>query len=101
MRHSSRFINSQFETFDSIMEMFLKEAPGIYSHPRSACFAVAGPCKDDVAKLTNGQQWVLNGTDISLKYGIKSVKVVNDFVASGYGLLTLNHEEDCSIIQVP
>ena len=100
MRSNQKFTNSEFSCIDEIISMFLDNVPLQYSRPSSACFAVAGPCLNDVGTLTNGGNWIVNGNSIANKYGMNSVKVVNDFVACGYGLLTLNDEEDCIVIQV-
>jgi glucokinase len=100
MRANEKFINSDFSSIDAIISSFLDKVPLEFSRPSSACFAVAGPCVNDVGQLTNGGGWIVNGNDIADKYGMNSVKVVNDFVACGYGLLTLNDEEDCCVIQV-
>ena len=100
MRSHQKFTNSEFSCIDEIIAMFLDKVPLEYSRPSSACFAVAGPCLNDVGTLTNGGNWIVNGDNIAAKYGMNSVKVVNDFVACGYGLLTLNDEEDCVVIQV-
>ena len=100
MRSNEKFTNSEFSCFDDIISMFLESVPLEYSRPSSACFAVAGPCLNDVGTLTNGGNWIVNGAHIADKYGMNSVKVVNDFVACGYGLLTLNDDEDCCVIQV-
>ena len=99
MRSNSKYTNSEFSCIDEIISMFLDNVPLEYSRPSSACFAVAGPCLNDIGRLTNGGNWIVDGGMIASKYGMNSVKVVNDFVASGYGLLTLNDEEDCCIIQ--
>jgi glucokinase len=100
MRSNEKFTNSEFASIDAIITSFLENVPLEYARPSSACFAVAGPCIDDVGTLTNGGNWIVDGHSIADKYGMNSVKVVNDFVACGYGLLTLNDDEDCCIIQV-
>lgn len=100
MRSHAKFTNSEYSSIDAIITAFLDNISLEYSRPRSACFAVAGPCLNDVGTLTNGGNWIVDGRTIADKYGMNSVKVVNDFVACGYGLLTLNDEEDCCIIQV-
>ena len=62
-----------------------------------ACFAVAGPVRDNAATMTNLGDYlvVLDGNAIEsnnqglLKY-ITKCKIVNDFVGLGYGLLDLD-----------
>lgn len=100
MRSNEKFTNSEYSCIDEIISAFLENVSLEVSRPSSACFAVAGPCMNDVGTLTNGGNWIVDGRMIADKYGMNSVKVVNDFVACGYGLLTLNDEEDCCVIQV-
>lgn len=67
-----------------------------------ACFAVAGPVKDNCVIMTNlgkNMSIKLDGKDIeastsgSLKY-IQKCKIVNDFVGQGYGLLDLDLDKE-------
>jgi glucokinase len=106
MRISERYINSNYETLDDIISDFLIKA-GPYAKPNGACFAVAGPCMNNVGKLVNGAhgegekggQWVVDGKEIAKRFeSLKSVRVINDFVAAGYGILTLNDYEDCVVV---
>ena len=63
--------------------------------PSAACLAVAGVVFANSARLTN-LDWVVTGTEISSKLGIERVEVINDFVAQGFGALTLDDSEvDC------
>lgn len=98
---SERYINSNFDTFDDIISDFLIKA-GPYAKPLGACFAVAGPCMNNIGKLVNGAhggQWVVDGREIAKRFdSLKTVRVINDFVAAGYGILTLNDYEDCIVI---
>ena len=57
-----------------------------------ACIAVAGPVKDDRVTFTN-LGWVICGRTIESEFGIPTVKLINDFVAVGYGLLTLTDSQ--------
>jgi len=93
-----QYENQNFDTFISVVKTFLYQAR-VSKPPKTACFAVAGPVRNNIAKLTNRREWTLDGSDIAKELGIKSVKLVNDFVAAGYGLLTLNKETECVTIQ--
>lgn len=57
-----------------------------------ACFAVAGPITGNSASLTN-RNWLLNVNELQDSFHIGTVVLVNDFVANGYGLLTLQRSE--------
>jgi glucokinase len=66
-----------------------------------ACLACAGPVDDNRCTLSNRGNVVVDGTEITTqKYfknahvsAIKVCKVINDFVAQGYGCLTLESNE--------
>ena len=60
---------------------------------------VAGPVKENVVRFTNREDWAIDGDDISRVLGIKVVKLINDFLAAGYGLLTWSKETESKIIQ--
>lgn len=57
--------------------------------------------KHNTVTFTNRKEWNISGEEIAAALGIHSVKLVNDFVAMGYGLLTLdmNNEEDCIVVR--
>jgi glucokinase len=65
----------------------------------TACFAVAGPVTNNCVSFTNRDSWSIEGDDIARTFGIQVVKLVNDFVAVGYGLLTLKDETECQVLQ--
>ena len=96
---SRKYLNKEFLTFNAVLHQFFADA-GIHgSPPTSACLAFAGPVKDNRAELTNRKGWEIVGSDIAAEFGIKVVKIVNDFVALGYGLLTLNEDKECVTLQ--
>lgn len=60
-----------------------------------ACFAIAGPVKDNRVVLSNLNNTVIDGAEIEackdgLLANIKRCKIINDFVGQGYGLLDLD-----------
>ena len=67
-----------------------------------ACLAVAGPVKNNVVRFTNrsSDAWVIDGYVIAEQLGIRSVLLINDFLAVGYGILTLDEDKDCCVLQV-
>jgi glucokinase len=93
-----KYHNQDFDTFIDILKAFLSEAY-ISKPPLAACFAVAGPVKDNIVRFTNRYDWVIDGDDIANQLTIQSVKLINDFQANGYGLLTLDIDKDCVTIQ--
>lgn len=94
------FYNENYRSLLTVIQQFLKES-GRGSVPHAACLAVAGPVSGDRAVLTNRKEWHIDGVEIASKVGINKVKVVNDFVAMGYGLLTLDHKTECIKLHGP
>mmetsp|Transcript_23127 Transcript_23127/g.21023 ORF Transcript_23127/g.21023 Transcript_23127/m.21023 type:complete len:409 (-) Transcript_23127:71-1297(-) len=92
-----KYENQYFDSFISVFKQFLADAY-VSKPPRTACIAVAGPVVDNQVRFTN-RGWVLDGEIISETLGIQTVKLINDFVANGYALLTLNEETECKVLQ--
>ena len=95
--YSHRYLNNQFKSFQDVLDRFFHDA----NHNKRPVFArisVAGPIKRNTAVLTN-KGWIINAQEIAKSNGIRGVTLMNDFVASGYGLLHLNEPRDCIIIQ--
>jgi len=69
--------------------------------PRAGSFAVAGPVDRNMVTFTNRSTWVIDGMELAKKFGIEQVTLVNDFVANGYGLLTLTDSETHTLQDVP
>lgn len=111
------YITDSTKTFEhEIFLPFLSEADLDWDHETTliACFAVAGPVKNNRVVMTNlgGQNFtsdkkvdtsrleiVLDGdllekNDFGLLKFIKRCKVVNDFVGQGYGLLDLDLDKE-------
>lgn len=44
--------------------------------------------------------WVVDGAEMSASLGMEEVRLINDFVANGYGLLTLDEATETVTIQV-
>jgi glucokinase len=89
--------NEDFSSFSGVVDTFLHDAaeasPKASGVVFGACFAVAGPVKNNQARMTNRGDWVISAVDLERHFNIKRVKLVNDFVANGFGLLTLNPDE--------
>ena len=94
---SRKYMNNEFKNFQEVLERFFHDA----NHSKRPVFArmsVAGPIKRNNAVLTN-RGWIINAQEVAKTNGIRGVTLMNDFVASGYGLLNLNEAKDCAIIQ--
>ena len=99
--HSAKYQNEEWMSFDDVLRSFLRDAKisGRHEAPYIACFAVAGPVKSNSASLTNRNAWKIDGTDIEKAFGIHKVLIVNDFMAVGYGLLTIDDVLECVTLQ--
>lgn len=95
--YSKKYENVNFRSFDQIVEAFLNEA-GVLSPPSTACLAVAGPVNNNSVALTN-IGWIIEGHKLQNAFRIEKVRLINDFVAAGYGLLTLDEEKECVVLQ--
>jgi glucokinase len=94
-----KYLNASFGSFVDVCRRFLAEATsaGVLRASgggdiRCASFAMAGPVNEVKNSLTftNKSTWgVVDGSALASALSIPTVKLVNDFVANGYGLLTL------------
>lgn len=60
---------------------------------------MAGPVKNNRVIFTNLNNWVIDGAEVSYFLNIKTVRLINDFVAVGYGILTVNESTECIQLQ--
>ena len=79
-------------TFESVVADLFKDSGVDKTRVTAACFAVAGPVKDDRCAMTN-IEWVVDGPSLAKEFAIGAVKVINDFAAVGYGVLDLSNTE--------
>ena len=94
------YANAQHSAFVDIVRAFLAAEPKTEKPPIACCLAVAGPVESNRVSFTNRESWgVIDGERLQASLGIKRVRLINDFVANGYGLLTLNHDKECVCLQ--
>jgi len=99
-----KYVNDKYESLIEVIQLFLKDAAKVTTSttplvPSTACLAVAGPVKNNRAKLTNRSSWVIDGDVLANELGIKHNRVINDFLAMGYGILTLKEGTECVVLQ--
>jgi len=71
-----KYVSSDWDSFDLILEDFLKNECKNITHPSSACFAVAGPLSNNNTKIMN-LSWNISGNKLKNKlYGF--VRVTSD-----------------------
>eukprot|EP00968_Pinguiococcus_pyrenoidosus_P022594 scaffold3307_cov265-Pinguiococcus_pyrenoidosus.AAC.20 len=91
--------NEDFDGFDDVLQAFLNEAGLARTPPKTACLAVAGPVYRNRVIFTN-RDWTIDGNLLEDGLGISKVRLINDFVANGYGLLTLDESPDSEEVAV-
>ncbi len=80
-----KYFSSEWKSFDSILEHFLKKECKNFTHPLNACFAVAGPVTNNYAEIIN-LPWKISGKDLKKKFKFESVEIINDFGVLIYGI---------------
>ena len=95
---NNSYLNSGYKSFNELYSVFIADA-GETRCPVTACFAVAGPVKNNCVVFTNRDQWTIDGDSLSKTLGIQKIRLINDFVANGYGLLTLDLDKECRPLQ--
>ncbi len=91
-----KYISSEWDSFDLILEDFLKNECKNITHPYSACFAVAGPVSNNNAKIIN-LSWNISGDGLKKKFKFKSCELVNDFAVQIYGIPFLKKSQYSTI----
>ncbi|CAH9018492.1 glucokinase [Candidatus Nitrosacidococcus sp. I8] len=93
-----RYHSNDYLSFDTLLQEFLSEVGSkITKDLVSACFAVAGPVVNGVAKATN-LPWQLDPEALKIKFKIPQVILINDFQAQGYGIECLC-PDDFAVLQ--
>ena len=92
------FRNKDFTSFLSVLQRFLHDAK-LDKAPNVGCFAVAGPVSDNKVRFTNRDTWSIDGDEVQETLGFDKVMLINDFLAVGYGLLTLDEDRECLVLQ--
>jgi glucokinase len=86
--YETRYISAEFSDLVPMVRTFLAaatEAIGSAPAPQKACFSIAGPVVDNTCNLTN-LSWLLDGERIQTDLRLEQVRLMNDFVAVGYGI---------------
>jgi len=91
-----KYISSDWDSFELILEDFLKNECKNITHPSSACFAVAGPLSNNNAKIMN-LSWDISGNALQNKFNFKSCELINDFAVQIYGIPFLKKHQYLTI----
>jgi len=82
--HEARFDSVAWSSATALINAFLNGLP----RPQAACLALAAPVEGRRVRLTNLPLWV-DADEIEAVCGIAHVHLINDFVATGYGIEAL------------
>lgn len=94
------YVATDFPDFDSILRLYIKHTKVNVS---VACLGVAGPVIEEEVRPTN-LSWFLGARQIESTFGFDRVKLLNDIVATAYGLSQLSPDKHFIIndgIKVP
>ncbi|MFQ5846273.1 MAG: glucokinase [Candidatus Methylomirabilales bacterium] len=91
--------SKDYPGLEELIRAFLDEAtghpsPGSEGHITAACFGVAGPVVEGRCEATN-LPWVIDERDLGRILEVKQVSVINDLVATAYGVPVLGPNEVC------
>ncbi len=89
--YEQRFVSGDYADLVPMVKAFLAASP-VAAQPQAACFAIAGPVVNNRSQLTN-LAWSLGGDRIAEELGLKTVELINDFAAVGYGVLGLTSDD--------
>jgi len=87
-----KYLSSDWNSFELILEDFLKNECKKINYPSSACFAVAGPLSNNKAKIIN-LSWNISGDALQKNFNFKSCELINDFAVQIYGLPYLKNNQ--------
>jgi len=83
------YTNSDFPNFESVLSLYLRKTKGEIN---VACFGVAGPVIGNKVTATN-IPWKVDGQAIKNKFSFNKVTIINDLVASSFGLFQLKEDD--------
>jgi len=91
-----KYISSDWDSFELILDDFLKNECKNITHPSSACFAVAGPLSNNKAQIIN-LSWNISGNDLQNHFNFKRCELINDFAVQIYGIPFLKENQYSTI----
>ncbi|KAL3660389.1 hypothetical protein V7S43_014542 [Phytophthora oleae] len=99
---AKKYLNEEHSSFNEVCHLFMNEAKLTDQVPEACVLACAGPILNNTVDFTNVEfGWKIDGASLEKQLGIKQVKLINDFAAMGYGLLTLRPHEYIVLNDVP
>ncbi|MEE9542880.1 MAG: glucokinase [Thermodesulfobacteriota bacterium] len=94
------FVNADYRGIEDIISDSLshEEDAKFRDSIAAASFGVAGPVEHNTSTLTN-LGWEIDGSTIGERFKIKEVVLMNDLVATGWGLNLLDLDKDIFVLQ--
>lgn len=86
--HEEVFACADFPSLEAVVERFLADPAAAGAQIEAACFGVAGPVTNGVAKITN-LPWTIDASLLSQQLGGVPVSLLNDLQATALGMLEL------------
>jgi len=94
---SKYYISAEWQSFESILEDFIKQLPNHIDLPQYGCIGVAGPIVNGKVNITN-LGWEFDSEILSLLSKINNIDLINDFSVLIYGIPFFK-EEQYEVIQ--
>lgn len=87
--HEKSFQSSQYPNLEEIVSEYISDLSIVIDN---ACFAIAGPIKNNVAKVTN-LPWEVNAELIEKTFTFKTVNIINDLEAIANAIPVLKKDD--------
>ena len=84
-----RYASRDHRGLGDIVEAFLAAHPADVDR---ACFGIAGPIRGGRVETPN-LPWVIDAEDLARRFGIETVRLLNDLEANAYGVFTLGADD--------
>ncbi len=91
-----KYLSSEWNSFEQILEDFLRNECKNFNTPSSACLAVAGPISNNNAKIIN-LSWNISGNKLKNKFKFEQCELINDFAVQIYGIPFLKKNQYSTI----
>ncbi len=82
------FVSKDYSEFNDILSVFLQKEKNV----KSVCLGIAGPVINQRC-LTTNLPWTIDGKELSSKFGIPQVKLLNDLEAMAIGMINSSAED--------
>jgi glucokinase len=81
--------SANYPSFEALLREYLARHPGPVE---AACFGIAGAVVENCVRVTN-LPWIVDGAEVTRELKLERVRLINDLVATGYGIAALRPGE--------